>query len=167
MAHHIIHAHSSLAKLAPVPVGGLPPRRLKSILDFIEDNVAQPIALRQLAGLAGVSARLFERAFRQAMGSPPHAYVMERRLATARDRLLSCPKLAVGEIARRTWVQQLQPSCCGISSSDRVLPHDISATPVALTGKSVHFQARPPQDRKKNAKPNMAGTKTRSLRRSA
>ncbi|HEV2963671.1 MAG TPA: helix-turn-helix domain-containing protein [Candidatus Angelobacter sp.] len=129
--------------------------------------MAQPIALRQLAEVAGVSARLFERAFRQAMGSPPHAYVMERRLATARDRLLSCPKLVVGEIARRTWVQQLQPSCCGISSSDRVLPHDISATPVALTEHVSPLSSQATARSKKERQAEHGRYQTRSLRMSA
>jgi len=101
LAHHIIHSYSSMSTVTAAPIGGLPPRRLNSVLDYIEDSVAQPITLRQLAEVAGVSARHFERAFRQVMGVPPHAYVMERRLATARDLLISCPTLAIEEIARR------------------------------------------------------------------
>jgi AraC family transcriptional regulator len=101
LAHHIVHSYSSMSTVTASPVGGLPPRRLNSVLDYIEESVAQSITLRQLAEVAGVSARHFERAFRQAMGVPPHAYVMERRLATARDLLLSCPNLPIEDIARR------------------------------------------------------------------
>ncbi len=66
-------------------MGGLSSRRLRLVLEHIEDTLGQPIKLRELAALAGISARHFERAFRQSTGSSPHAYVMDRRLHRARD----------------------------------------------------------------------------------
>ena len=101
LARHIIHSYSSLAKPPPRRAGGLPARRLKVVLDYIEDNLGQPIALHRLAELASVSTRHFERAFRQALGVPPHAYVLGRRVTAARHLLLSQPKLAIGHIAKR------------------------------------------------------------------
>ena len=101
LAHHIIHSYSTLAAPAPRASGGLPARRLKLILEYIEENLAQPIALRQLAELAGISARHFERAFRQATGVPPHAYVVRQRIALAQNLLLSEPGLTIDEIAVR------------------------------------------------------------------
>jgi AraC family transcriptional regulator len=101
LAHHIIHAHSSLAAPPPPSSGGLPARRLKQILEYVEENLGQPISLRQLADLAGLSARHFERAFRQALGVPPHAYVLQKRVAAARQLLLDQPTLAIQEIAVR------------------------------------------------------------------
>jgi AraC family transcriptional regulator len=80
---------------------GLPGRRLKVVLDYIENNLPQPIALRRLAELAAVSPRHFERAFRQALGAPPHTYVMGKRVAAAQDLLLSEPMLTMEEIATR------------------------------------------------------------------
>jgi AraC family transcriptional regulator len=65
------------------------------------DTLGQPIKLRELAALAGVSVRHFERAFRQSTGSPPHAYVMKRRLHRARDLLVNQAKLSVDQIALR------------------------------------------------------------------
>lgn len=101
LAHHIIHVHSSLSALPPPSSGGLTGRRLKIVLDYIQDSLAEPIALRQLAELARVSPRHFERAFRQAVGTPPHAYVMEKRVAAARHLLLSEPTLTIESIAAR------------------------------------------------------------------
>jgi AraC family transcriptional regulator len=49
-----------------------------------------------------VTPRHFERAFRQAIGVPPHTYVMEKRLAAARQLLLGEPTLTVEQIATRT-----------------------------------------------------------------
>lgn len=101
LAHHIIHSYSSLARPARPASGGLAARRLKVVLDYIEENLAQPIALRRLAELAGVSPRHFERAFRQALGIPAHAYVLEKRVVAARELLVSEPTLAVREVAAR------------------------------------------------------------------
>ena len=101
LAHHVIHAYSSLSTPPPSIAGGLPRRRLNVVLDFIEENLSQPIALRDLAGLAGVGVRHFERAFRQALGVPPHRYVLQRRVAVAQQLLLSQPKVTVSEVAAR------------------------------------------------------------------
>jgi len=102
LANHVIRMYSSLQALAPHGSGGLPGGRLKMVLEYIEDNLAQSISLRQLSKLSGVSARHFERAFRQALGVPPHTFVLARRVAAARDLLLRQRGLTVAEIAVKT-----------------------------------------------------------------
>jgi AraC family transcriptional regulator len=101
LAHHVIHSYSTLSAPAPRASGGLPARRLRLILDYIEENLAQPIALRKLGDLAGISTRHFERAFRQATGVPPHAYVLRKRVARAQNLLLAERRLTIDEIALR------------------------------------------------------------------
>lgn len=101
LAHHLIHCYSTLSEPPPRASGGLPARRLKLILDHIEDNLARPIALRHLSELAGISTRHFERAFRQAIGAPPHAYVLRKRVARAQHLLLGKLGLTIDEIASR------------------------------------------------------------------
>ena len=102
LAHHMIRSYSSLSSPVPRSNGGLPGGRLKLVLEYIEDNLSRPISLRELASLAGVSARHFGRAFRQAIGVPPYAYVLGRRLATARELLINQRLLTIEEIAKRT-----------------------------------------------------------------
>jgi AraC family transcriptional regulator len=99
LAHHLIYRYSDLSQAPPRAAGGLSSRRLKLVLEYIEDTLSQPIRLRELAALAGISARHFERAFRQSTGSSPHAYVMDRRLHWARDLLINQPELAIEQIA--------------------------------------------------------------------
>jgi AraC family transcriptional regulator len=101
LAHHIFRYYSSIsdAALHSAPVGGLPPRRLKRVLEYIDDNLGRSIDLRQLANLAGVSPRHFERAFRQSLDIPPYAYVLERRLDIARGLLVSRSGMTIAEIA--------------------------------------------------------------------
>ena len=101
LAHHLIYRYSSLSPTPPRSMGGLSSRRLRLVLEYIEDTLGQPIKLRELAALAGISARHFERAFRQSTGSSPHAYVMDRRLHRARDLLIDRPDLPIEQIALR------------------------------------------------------------------
>ncbi|MEA2700821.1 MAG: AraC family transcriptional regulator [Myxococcales bacterium] len=100
LAHHIVDGYSSLSKSEPRYSGGLG-RRLNAVVDYIEANLAGPITLRDLAGLAGVSARHFERAFRQSLELPPHAYVLRRRVDAARDLLVGQGALTMAQIAKR------------------------------------------------------------------
>jgi AraC family transcriptional regulator len=101
LAHHLIYRYSSLSRTPLRSMGGLSSRRLRLVLEYIEDMLGQPIKLRELAALAGISARHFERAFRQSTGSSPHAYVMEKRLYRARDLLINLPELPIEQIALR------------------------------------------------------------------
>jgi AraC family transcriptional regulator len=101
LTHHLIYRYSSLSQPPPRSVGGLSSRGLRLVLQYIEDTLGQPIKLRALAALAGISVRHFERAFRQSTGVPPHAYVMEKRLHSARDLLINQPELPIEQITLR------------------------------------------------------------------
>jgi AraC family transcriptional regulator len=101
LAQHILHSYSSLST-PPPSSGGLPGGRLKTVLDYIDDSLSRQITLRQLAELAGVSSRHFERTFRHMVGVPPYAYVLGRRVAVARGLLTSQPALTIQQIAAKT-----------------------------------------------------------------
>jgi AraC family transcriptional regulator len=101
LTHHIIHAYSSISAPPVRCSGGLPARRLRDVVEFIHEHLGGAISLHHLAELAEVSVRHFERAFKQAVGEPPHAYVMGKRLSAAQDLLLKQPDLPVSEIAAR------------------------------------------------------------------
>jgi AraC family transcriptional regulator len=101
LAHHLIYRYSNLSPTPPRSMGGLSSRRLRLVLEYIEDTLGQSIKLRELAALARISARHFERAFRQSTGFSPHGYVMDRRLHRARDLLINQPELPIEQIALR------------------------------------------------------------------
>ena len=79
------------------PTGGLPVARLRRVLDYIEAHLGEDTSLRQLAELVRLSPDHFATLFRQSIGLPPHRYVLERRVARAKDLLARSP-LSLAEI---------------------------------------------------------------------
>ncbi|MGY3489555.1 AraC family transcriptional regulator [Bradyrhizobium sp. USDA 4011] len=67
---------------------GLDRRRLFRVLDYIEANLEGDLTLDRLASIAYLSRFHFARAFKQAVGEPPHRYVAARRLERAKAQLI-------------------------------------------------------------------------------
>lgn len=67
---------------------GLVPWRLRRAIDFIDDNLGEPLTLRDIAEHAGLSRMHFAAQFKQATGLSPHAFLLHRRLATAKKMLI-------------------------------------------------------------------------------
>ena len=65
----------------------LAPFRLRRAIDFIESNLSEPIGVAEIALASGISAYHFSRAFRQATGRAPYAYLTERRISCAKAML--------------------------------------------------------------------------------
>ncbi|HSC84703.1 MAG TPA: AraC family transcriptional regulator [Pseudomonas sp.] len=78
--------------------GGLAPHVRRRLVDYIEQHLAEPLPLGELARLAALSEYHFVRMFRHSFGLPPHRYVLQRRLLRARELLLHS-HLPLGEIA--------------------------------------------------------------------
>jgi AraC family transcriptional regulator len=66
---------------------GLPGYRLKRVLDYIGDNLAEDLSLAQLASVTGMSPHYFAELFKRSTGQPPHRYVLLQRIDRAKDRL--------------------------------------------------------------------------------
>jgi AraC family transcriptional regulator len=75
--------------------------RLQAALNFIHDNPAGDLSVANLASLAEVSHAHFCRVFRDAMGVPPHRYVLAARLDLAR-KLLTQSRLPISRIAEES-----------------------------------------------------------------
>jgi AraC family transcriptional regulator len=76
--------------------GGLPPYRLKRVLDYIAETLETNISLSQLASIAGMSPHYFSELFKQSTGWAPHNYVLLRRIERAKQQLRD-PKRSVIE----------------------------------------------------------------------
>lgn len=68
---------------------GLSPAQRSRLLDFIESYLDQPLSLQRLARVSGTSASHLKTLFKRSMGVSVHAYVVQRRVARARQLLLA------------------------------------------------------------------------------
>lgn len=64
------------------------PHRLAVIEEFIESRLGDTISVSELAARLDLSTGFFIRAFKAATGRSPHSYVIDRRLAHARRKLV-------------------------------------------------------------------------------
>jgi len=87
-----------VGQLRPRMRGGLPPRALRNVREFIEAHLEDNISIQALAAAAGLSMYHFARAFKQSEGVSPHHYVVRRRVRRAQD-LLAATDLPLSEIA--------------------------------------------------------------------
>ncbi len=86
---HLYHAHTeSKTTLRPIS-NGLGARRLRLVIEYIEAHYADDIRLDVLAGVAGLSTHYFSTAFRESTGLPPYRYLIDWRLQTAKELLLT------------------------------------------------------------------------------
>jgi AraC family transcriptional regulator len=86
LAARLAHTHSE-TELIRRPISSrhrLDDRRLRRVLAYIEDHLAENITVADLANVACLSIFHFTRAFSAAMGVPPHRYVSQRRLESAK-----------------------------------------------------------------------------------
>jgi AraC family transcriptional regulator len=92
------HAETELVRL-PIPTPHrLDDMRLRRVLAYIEEHLAEDITVADLANVACLSIFHFTRAFAAAMGVPPHRYVSRRRLETARA-MIATGRASLSEIA--------------------------------------------------------------------
>lgn len=63
-------------------------KKLQLIFDFVEANLDQNIGLDDLASHCGLTSFHFARSFKVSTGSTPHQFILERRVARARAKLL-------------------------------------------------------------------------------
>ncbi len=76
----------------------LPKRQFRRVIDYIEENLAGPINLKDLAQMSGLSQAQFGRAFKAATGFSPHRWLLEARVRRA-QRLLLDADTSLSEIA--------------------------------------------------------------------
>jgi AraC-like DNA-binding protein len=89
---------NELALPAPAPA----PRHVKWAIDFMQEHVAEPISLNDIAMAAKVSVRTLQQGFRQFRDTTPMAYLQELRMAAAhRDLLASDAKQGIADVALR------------------------------------------------------------------
>lgn len=75
-------------------------REAAIVAAHVEDHLGEDLTVAALADLVGMEPAAFSRAFRQAFGRSPYAYVLDVRVESA-ARLLATTRLSISEIAGR------------------------------------------------------------------
>jgi len=100
-------ARAMVAHLVANHIGALPNdsrnssiehAKLRRVIDYINDNLEQDISVADLSDIACLSHHHFARAFRAAVGVPPHRFISSLRLQRAQD-LLANSRSSLAEIA--------------------------------------------------------------------
>jgi AraC-like DNA-binding protein len=78
--------------------GGVPPRVLRRVREYIDAHIERRISVETLASLANLSVCYFVRAFKQSAGATPHDYLIRRRIERTME-LLSSTDMPLSEIA--------------------------------------------------------------------
>ena len=78
--------------------GGMSLHVKRRVLDYVDANLAQDIALADLARVAGLAASHFSHSFRVTFGYAPYQYVLRERAHRAR-RLLETERMPLAEVA--------------------------------------------------------------------
>jgi AraC family transcriptional regulator len=86
VAAQLLHRHSRGARERPGR-GGLGSRKFRLVSDYVEAHLGEPIRLRELAGIAGMSTFQLAHRFKETAGLPPHQYVTRRRIERAKELL--------------------------------------------------------------------------------
>ena len=92
--------------------GGLPRYKLVQAIEYINDNLDQQIKLTDIARLLDISQYYFCRLFHDSTGVSPYRYVIQQRVAKAKD-LINHSKLTLADISYE----------CGFSSQSQMTQH--------------------------------------------
>ena len=99
LAVHLIRNASTRHTPAHRTDGALPQRKLRAVVECIEEQLDANLSLEQMASAAHLSVYHFARQFKAATGQPPHQYVIARRVERAKELLLAGTDQSLAEVA--------------------------------------------------------------------
>ena len=101
LAVHLIRNASAPRAPARRTDGAIPRRRLRAVVEYVEEHLEAGLTLRQMAAAAHLSVYHFARQFKVTTGLPPHQYVILRRVERAKQLLQGGTDLSLAEVAAR------------------------------------------------------------------
>jgi AraC family transcriptional regulator len=78
--------------------GGLPPRALRRVREYVLAHIEENITIQALASIVGLSRFHFTRAFKQSEGVTPHQFLLQCRVKRVQE-LLTATELPLSQIA--------------------------------------------------------------------
>ncbi len=98
LAVHLLINYSTHTKPTKLAQGKLSPKKLKLVVEFIDENLDKDLNLTTLASLVRLSQYHFSRAFKRSTNLSPHQYVIQKRVERAKY-LLKQSNFTINEIA--------------------------------------------------------------------
>src|SRR5258708_10737298 len=97
---HLIR-HTTGARRPDSADGVLSRRTVRRVMEYIRENPESRLTLGRMAAAVHLSPYHFARQFKAATGSPPHQYVIARRVERAQHLLRADGEIGVTEVALR------------------------------------------------------------------
>ena len=95
LAVNLLRQHATSKPNLPTYEGGLPPRQLSKVLDYIDAYLDRNIKLADLAQLLDMSPFHFSRLFKQSIEITPHQYLSQQRVERAKQLLKKSDRLII------------------------------------------------------------------------
>jgi AraC family transcriptional regulator len=124
LAAQLVRRHGAGAAASPPDRTALSHRQLAAVRDLMEQRLAEPLPIADMAAAASLSSSQFTRRFRASTGQSPHQFLLRLRLDAA-CRLLRTGSEPIAEVA----------ATCGFSHQEhltRVMRARLGTTPAAL-----------------------------------
>lgn len=99
LAMHLLRRYSSKKQEIKEYREGLPPYKLRKIIEYIDQHLEENLTLIELASFVQMSSNYFASLFKQSTGLPPHQYITQCRIEKAK-RLLRHSDLPIIEICQ-------------------------------------------------------------------
>lgn len=109
--------------------GGLTSRQLKLVISYMEDRLDQDISISDMARHISMSPFHFIRMFKKSAGSPPHKYLLVRRLEKAKE-FLRLPHMTIAEVAERAGFG-------GVTQLERSFRRYVGTTPSSFRRQTI------------------------------
>jgi AraC family transcriptional regulator len=100
----LLRRFSTQEQLASIAEPTQTEESLKRAIGYINENLADPLSLKQIAAVAKMSPFYFARLFKQATGTTPNQYVTHRRMERAKQVLIE-QDLNIAEVSQKVGIQ--------------------------------------------------------------
>jgi AraC family transcriptional regulator len=127
IALHLLRDHCTLEAPDTAAVS-MPPHKLRLAKAYIQENLAGDLCVENIARAVGMSAFHFAHAFRDAIGVPPHQYVMRRRMEQAKS-LLRSTELPLAQVAQSVGYSSASHFCVAFRRLSHMAPRDYRRAP--------------------------------------
>jgi AraC family transcriptional regulator len=99
LAVHLVQHYAVCPPTLQAYHGGLPKARLRHLLAYMQEHLADDLSLPELAGVAQMSPYYFSRLFKESTGLSPHQYLLHQRVERAKH-LLADPRRRIADVSQ-------------------------------------------------------------------